>query len=1555
MKTMIFYSGKIVLSGLLFIFLLAFAERILAQENCEVSKDMGEGYTTRISSVTDNGNDSYTIVLIVEHGTCIGSPCKQLVHYSVEADPGTYSGISVQTLYGQFGYASIDYGPNLGGDPFQGFRINNTNGMGSGEATAFSITYTLSGDLQDQQVLAQAANLSLIVLFSEDDFEDVLECQSGSQNIFPYYTPPDGGKVYDLIGSELTSLYNTYLNSGTYISDDIFQVVGASVSIEILTQPGQYSSAITLLTGPSYGLTSYSGDPAKNTITGLFPILNLLSLNALPTLIVQARPNYSALSNVGLVTSQGDTSLRSYLARTGFNVNGAGIKIGVISDSYNTQLGNQAADDVLRKDLPGATNPDYPDPVDVVKEFPYGTRSDEGRAMLQIVHDVAPGADLAFRTGFLGPADFAQGIRELQQAGCNIIVDDITYISEPFFRDGLVSAAVDEVSASGVTYFSAAGNFGTKSYQQAFYPTTAPDGITGQAQNFAGPVGGTDIYQSITLVPGNYTVVLQWDDGTPGNATSSDFDIYLTRQDGTTLFGFNRVNTGGPAVEVLPFTVVGQNALTNFMIIRASGTGAATLKYVIFRGDVQINEYATPGASTLVGQPNAAGAIAVGAVLYSNTPEYGVNPPTVASFSSRGGTPVNGINRNKPEICAPNGVNTSVNLGGVNIDGDAFPNFFGTSAAAPHAAAVAALIQEARLKYYGSAFSPGSVKSLLQGTAIDMYAAGYDAASGAGFIQADAALGELANPKPYITAISFDTTLTPGVDPIILTVYGGFLTSSSEIYFNGLPLGNPTALLGDTAVRATIPPFDALYPMIQVYNPPKTGTNGTDGGLSNPLYFTTKETIVINIDEKSKVYGEQLPEFTAQYSVESTEGTFTLEEAGLNVQEISRIHDIDLTTVANSLSNTGLWGIEADPNDPLNPESGVPATDSLDISLLERYNIDVVNGLLTIDTLELLIRPQDTVLTYGQVPGGFNFDFFFNNDTVNTETGLNISDADSLSILSAFSMNYATALVNGTALVYATALVNAGVGATALVNKSYMISNSTFNLFATALVNGTFVTGPQFVTATALVNTVSFTGNSAMAPATALVNGDVVVNNFSGSGATALVNAGQLINSFSGATALVNTNTVNGDNNSDAIVIMGGGDISILSGDSTGNVDLRGINIITGNTVGQHYILPGSYLSNNFKLTYMFGSLTILPDTADVTINPAGLLKTYSATPKTVAVTTSPTGLNVIKTYNGSTTPPVNAGTYTMIAYVNDPNYVGADTATLVINKAPATVTADLKWIYDYDPLPAFTATFSGFLGNDNASCVTSLTFSVSPTYTGVAGTYQIHPVATAQNYLFTSVNGPLYVNPNGNGTKQIKPKLRCVEKRTAPDPQGFWYVANYEYDNDNSTDVYIPKGSDNYFSGQAQYNGVNQPVLFKAGGGAFTVPFDGNKLTWTVVSYKNNGQKGGIASAASSSSARCNKSEEADAPPVVNVDQSTDIKAFPNPTDGKLYLELGSYAATLKDIAVYDIYGKLCKVPVSALDAEPVEIDLSGLKAGLYLVRINTGDSIKTIQVVKK
>src|SRR5262249_16441957 len=142
---------------------------------------------------------------------------------------------------------------------------------------------------------------------------------------------------------------------------------------------------------------------------------------------------------IGQVTSQGDRTHRGDDARTSFGVTGAGVKIGVLSDSFNNLPGNPAAADVRSGDLPGPGNPDgYTTPVTVLQDSFESVDEDEGRAMLQIIHDVAPGAQLFFATALLTPANFAQNIRNLRNAGCDIIVDDVMYPTESPFQEGQV-------------------------------------------------------------------------------------------------------------------------------------------------------------------------------------------------------------------------------------------------------------------------------------------------------------------------------------------------------------------------------------------------------------------------------------------------------------------------------------------------------------------------------------------------------------------------------------------------------------------------------------------------------------------------------------------------------------------------------------------------------------------------------------------------------------------------------------------------------------------------------------------------------------------------------------------------------------------------------------------------------------------------------------------------------------------------------------------------------------------------------------------------------------
>ncbi len=473
--------------------------------------------------------------------------------------------------------------------------------------------------------------------------------------------------------------------------------------------------------------------------------------------------------------------------------------------------GGYAQNGFTADDATDVSTGDLPATVTVLKEAdcpnygypnqePFG---DEGRAMMQIVHDVAPGASLAFYTGESSEADFANGIGVLAAAppagaGAKVIADDFGYFDEPFFQDGITAQAIDTVEANGVAYFSAAGNDGTLSYQNTApsFATLSTSAPTAGEHLLNFDTTGATITTSLPVTvpripPGDFVVVVvQWDQpyvtGAPGSpGATSSINLCVTGASGVTITDYdgNLVSCTGPnAVGVDPYQILiianpanaagnsAQQSLNLIVGLAANANGTLVPGRILVSvkdgGLGSTIDAFWSGGPTIQGHPGAAGAAAVGAAFYFNTPQCGTSPATLESFSSAGGAPIlfnaqaagaryaTPIVRQKPDFVGPDGGNDTFlgfTLANANYPGStngllntsisacqnvtSYPNFFGTSAAAPHAAGIAALMLQAN-----AAVTPALVYGSLHNTALPMSGASPNFSSGYGFIQADTAL-----------------------------------------------------------------------------------------------------------------------------------------------------------------------------------------------------------------------------------------------------------------------------------------------------------------------------------------------------------------------------------------------------------------------------------------------------------------------------------------------------------------------------------------------------------------------------------------------------------------------------------------------------------------------------------------------------------------------------------------------------------------------------------------------------------------------------------------------
>lgn len=448
--------------------------------------------------------------------------------------------------------------------------------------------------------------------------------------------------------------------------------------------------------------------------------------------------------------SEGVGQLLAADARGKYGVDGSGVTVGVLSDSYDkattasdgSPLATHAGDDVESGDLPGPANgcSGQAAPVDVLQDFPSSAAGDEGRAMLQIVHDVAPGADLAFATAFLSELSFAQNIEALEKpvgaggAGAKVIVDDVFWFEEPFFQDGPIAAAVSKVVGKGAAYFSAAGNNNLFEGANEIASWEAPKfrdagSCPAGVLTFAGLAAGscidfdptdpvTDTTFAIVVSPGaTLNLDLQWAE--PWFGVETDLDAYLLNGAGAVIAAAESNNlapAGQKPVEIVQWKNTSATSKTVRLAVNrcagecngaASGSATPAVKFALLQngGGVTQTEYPQSAGGDVVGpaifgHAATADAVAVAAVPFDHDDR-------VERYSSRGPVtlrfePVDGSKPAaplptpktiaKPDIAATDcGATTFFSF----RDGAGEWRFCGTSAAAPHAAAVAALQLEA--------------------------------------------------------------------------------------------------------------------------------------------------------------------------------------------------------------------------------------------------------------------------------------------------------------------------------------------------------------------------------------------------------------------------------------------------------------------------------------------------------------------------------------------------------------------------------------------------------------------------------------------------------------------------------------------------------------------------------------------------------------------------------------------------------------------------------------------------------------------------------------------
>jgi len=404
----------------------------------------------------------------------------------------------------------------------------------------------------------------------------------------------------------------------------------------------------------------------------------------------------------GNTVSEGDSIFNASGLRELYGVNGTGIKIGIISDGVDSLEDTRATGDL-------------PSDVHVLSNKVGGN---EGTNMLEIVYDIAPGTELYFHDCGDSRLEFNGAVDALVKEGCTVICDDIGWLAEPFFEDGIVADHVKEVvKKHDLLYVSSAGNFGDRHYQGFFYDNG------GGWHDFSSGKGEVENLQLEIQPSGEVWVVLQWND--MWEHSGNNYDLYLKNRNTLEIITSSEIFQDGNdlPLEYILYTNSGNNTLNASIEVRKTSGEARELElYIYEKTGTTLRSVNIVSEDSIFGHPALPEVITVGAVGTGELGDY-----YVEHFSSVG--PVT-LYYPSPEIRPKTDLS---GIDGVNVTGKGgvSEQFYGTSASSPHVAAIAALVWSAAPEK-----SAMDIRRLLSTSSTDLGEPGYDNVFGYGLVDA---------------------------------------------------------------------------------------------------------------------------------------------------------------------------------------------------------------------------------------------------------------------------------------------------------------------------------------------------------------------------------------------------------------------------------------------------------------------------------------------------------------------------------------------------------------------------------------------------------------------------------------------------------------------------------------------------------------------------------------------------------------------------------------------------------------------------------------------------